>query len=160
MRSPEPDGLYATPNTPRVYIASHFAARDEVVKLRMSFHDRGLVVTSSWIDEQFDANELPDEEQGRTAARRLAEIEWAHVLIAYHPTFSRMEYCASAELGYAVAMFKPIVVVGYRPSIYHRLPQVLHLASVDVDVLTDAIIGMMRHFEARKARFRRRRTKS
>jgi hypothetical protein len=118
----------------KVYIAAPFPLRAEAVKLMQFLEAAGHAVTSTWLRK----DDMPDSD---AAARLdLADVRRADVLVALNPPGwetkgSGGRHC---ELGSALTLGKPIVLMGPRTNTFHYHSDVEAVASRDqvLEVLT------------------------
>jgi nucleoside 2-deoxyribosyltransferase len=103
----------------RVYIAAPYPERDAARLLMAELERAGFEVTSTWLREE---DELAD----KFARLDLADVDRADVLVAINPpTYLKAGTGGRhVELGYALALHKPIVLVGERSNIFHFLDNV------------------------------------
>lgn len=116
----------------KFYIAGRFARQHEFRKYRTELIALGHSVTSRWLDEVTPANP-GDEFKTETAYIDLADIYDADVMLffaeeAYNqpPRGGR-----HVEFGYALALRKPIYVVGEKENVFHYCYIVNHFATVE-----------------------------
>lgn len=100
----------------KVYIAAPFPTREVAIRVMHMLERQGIEVTSRWLKED---DTLSDEH----ARKDLDDVARADVLLALNPD----EYANKGtggrhvEAGYALALNKPIVLVGERSNIFHYL---------------------------------------
>lgn len=107
--------------TPRVYIAAPFPLRDYAVAMMHDLERRfGFEVTSRWL-------KAPDELADEHARKDLADIAAADVLLAINPSdwIDKGTGGRHVELGYALALGIPIVLLGSRSNIFHHLSSII-----------------------------------
>lgn len=107
-----------------IYLCASFTRILELRRYRDELHAMGHTVTSSWLDEDPDANEkrMTISTRTRLAMKDLEEIDAADALIC----FTEDEGGPSrggrhVEYGYAWAKGKHLTVVGPRENIFHCL---------------------------------------
>lgn len=102
----------------RVYLAAPFELQAPAAVLRGDLDKRhGIGCTSRWLDAK-------DRQETNGWARRcLSDVEAADVLVALNPeSWGRAGTGGRhVELGYALALRKPVLVVGARTNLFHFL---------------------------------------
>jgi nucleoside 2-deoxyribosyltransferase len=100
----------------QVYIAAPYPERAAAQRVGRALEAAGVAVTSSWLC----LDDVPSE---ASAARDLADVARADVLVALNPDswHDRGTGGRHVEVGYALALGKPIVLVGARSQIFHHL---------------------------------------
>lgn len=116
----------------KVYIAAPFQCIGEADVLRQRLAAAGIGCTARWITDALSA-ELSDE----WARNDLADVASADALVALNPEGweSRGTGGRHVEFGYAIALDKPIYLMGARTNIFHYLSRVVVKASVE-DLVT------------------------
>lgn len=122
----------------KVYIAAPYAARDHVrAWLTWLLPRTSLEVTSSWLDADHEihagtvdtAPDMPDEYAYQHSMKDCVEIYSADALILLtHSFVSQWGFTLAQttsggrhiETGYALAIGKPVIVVGEPENIFHR----------------------------------------
>ena len=109
----------------KVYIAAPYELRDHAISVMHHLEALGHEVTSSWlkgVDQNDDA----------TARKDLADVRSADLLLLINPA----EYAGKGtggrhvEVGYALALEIPVVIVGVRSNIFYYLQRVRVIVSV------------------------------
>jgi hypothetical protein len=120
----------------RVYIAAPYPCIEDANDLASRFVDDGIVVTSRWLRGDGDLSPT-------WARRDLGDVAAADVLVALNPPewHERGTGGRHVELGFALAMWKPIVLVGEISNIFHRLPEVRH--ALDADAAVALVRGLV-----------------
>jgi nucleoside 2-deoxyribosyltransferase len=118
----------------RVYLAAPYPCLDDALIVAMAFKSRGIGITSRWLYESAELN-------GLWARNDLADVARADVVVILNPPEWRELGTGGrhVELGFAIALWKPIVLIGAASNIFHRLPEV-HI----VPAVTDAITEILR----------------
>ena len=112
----------------RIYIAAPWDRRHEMPAIAWQFEEAGYEITHRWWEEDTD---IPAE------LRKCAENDWravrtADALVVINSQPRGQETSGKAvETGLAIAYGLPIFVVGEITNIFHYLPQVRLVASVD-----------------------------
>lgn len=101
------------------YIAAPFPCREQAIRLMRMLERQGIEVTSSWL-KAHDAN------TDFFARQDLADVARAALLVAVNPRGweERGTGGRHVEFGYALALGKPILLVGERSNIFHHLSSV------------------------------------
>lgn len=103
-----------------VYIAAPSQMIDEAMVLKHLLADSGIACTSGWISHGLtgDTNE--------SAMADLADVAKADVLVALNPELWKT--CGTGgrhvEMGYALGLGKPVIVLGSRTNVFHYLDTV------------------------------------
>ena|SRR3990167_129198 len=123
----------ARPYAPlRFYIASRFQDRDDAIGYKYYLQDLGLECTSTWLTDQ-DGNgtnmatlEGKNEECRQRASADFKDIADADIFIVLSPRKAHGTGSGGrhVEVGYAVALGKPVFLLGHRENVFHYLPQV------------------------------------
>ena len=121
----------------KVYLAARYTRKDEIAQYVKLFEAVGIKVTSTWMTEphggQVQLADVRDDQLREYALRDLEEIKAANIFIL----FSESDQTANrrggrhVEHGYALALGKPILVVGPRENIFHYLDNVEHYETID-----------------------------
>lgn len=110
----------------KIYIAAPYPCREEAVDVMRWLESQGHTVTSRWLTDSEDISDT-------SANQDLEDIRDAHLLLALNS--AGWESLGSGgrhvELGYALALGKSIVLVGFRSNIFHYLHQIRVIRSVD-----------------------------
>ncbi len=116
----------------KVYIAAPYPERAQAIQLMTALESRQFEITSTWL-------KAPDEMADEFARLDLEDVARADVLVALNPT----EWANNGtggrhvEFGYALALAKPIVLIGVRSHIFHHLNEVCLIgADVSMDDLS------------------------
>jgi nucleoside 2-deoxyribosyltransferase len=119
-----------------IYLACSYSNHPLMREYREVLKQNGHEVTSRWINGKHEVLEG----QSMDINVRFAEVDWddlmrADVMIFVVPESSkRGRGGRHVEFGIALAKDIPIFVIGWRENVFHWLPQVTH-----VDSLEDAI---------------------
>lgn len=117
----------------KVYLAAPYAARETVRDYAAQLTRIGFTVTSSWLDEKHEINAgtsgaataLPDAQVAVHAASDFRDIDKSDLLVAITAKALGVEGGSGGrhvETGYAMALNKPVLVVGEPENVFHRLP--------------------------------------
>lgn len=104
----------------KVYIAAPWPIRDRAIEVRRGLASHGIQCTARWLT---DARLRMDD---ATATMDLSDVARADVLVAINPAawIERGTGGRHVELGFALGLQKPIVVLGVRSNIFHYLDTV------------------------------------
>lgn len=115
----------------KVYIAAPFPMKYEAVLLKELVEASGHEVTSTWLR----IDDMPDTD---AAARLdLSDVQRADVLLALNPAGWELKGTGGrhAELGAALILEKPVVLLGERTNVFHHHSNV-ELATTRSEALT------------------------
>lgn len=123
MKSETPQPAAAQPL--KVYIAAPFPIRDRAVSVMHVLELKGIEVTSRWL-------KAPDTMTDEHARKDLDDVAAADVLLALNPDGweERGTGGRHVELGYALALGKPVLLVGERSNIFHHLACVTQIDEI------------------------------
>ena len=131
-----------------VYLAARFSKQAEMRTHRDAFLQEKINVTSTWLD-QHPNGELGDDPivDSRNAIRDLVDVRIADGLVFFSEAQLARRGGRHVEFGYALALGKPIYVVGNKENIFHYTPGIKHYQSVQEVVqeitLTNLLIEEM-----------------
>lgn len=122
---------------PKVYLASRYSRGGELVLYASILRDKGLVVTSRWLEgnHQIEDDELSDDAKRKAKAHFATEdfedVLAADVVISFTeaPRQTNSRGGRHVELGIALGAKKTCIVIGPHENVFHLLPQVHHYAS-------------------------------
>jgi hypothetical protein len=120
----------------RVYIAAPWELQQDAKAFGAALEQAGVTVTASWLGAE--SEQLTDE----WAWNCLRDIVTCDVLLAWNPEeWARIGTGGRhVEFGYALALFKTVIVVGARTNIFHHLQQIDHVA-IDGDTVTNVLLA-------------------
>lgn len=125
-----------------VYIAAPSQMIGEAAVLRNLLHDSGFDCTSSWILDGLSGD------TSETAEMDLADVARADVLVALNPSLWKDKGTGGrhVEMGYALALKKPVLLLGVRSNVFHYMDGVWLATDVNelVGQLTDRVFGDLR----------------
>jgi nucleoside 2-deoxyribosyltransferase len=119
-----------------VYLAGPYAARDLLGRYARELEQIGYHVGTRWLAEDHSitpgtegaAVDLADEQAAQHAMDDLADILLAFTAASVLPADERVKRGTSGgrhiETGYALALNKPVVLVGDAENVFHRMPHV------------------------------------
>lgn len=119
----------------KVYLAGRYARRNEFRLLRIPLHQAGIEVTSRWLDEQHalsgHTKDLDVTERTLTALKDVEDIKGSDAMLffAEDPNAQPPRGGRHVEFGMALALNKPIYVIGAEENIFHFYPDVKHFAT-------------------------------
>ena len=99
----------------KVYLASRYGRREELVKFRDLLVKLGVECTSTWLDGEEDKTPEARERYARTD---LADIDRSHMLIAFTESSATLRGGRHVEFGYALAKEKVCWIVGPRENLF------------------------------------------
>lgn len=104
----------------RIYLASKFSRRTELMRYAEQLRVQGHTITSRWLTPYEYANRRRG--WAFLAMADLLDLERADMAV-FFTTEARTRGGLHVEFGYALAQKKEVLVVGPRPTIFHSLPQ-------------------------------------
>lgn len=116
----------------RLYIAAKYSRKQECRILAHALVARGVGTTSRWHDLEVNESEQDSVQLQGYAERDLADIRAADGLVMLN--HDEESVGRHIELGYALGLGKPVMVVGNTESVFHHLKEV-KLGSQFVDIL-------------------------
>lgn len=110
----------------KAYIAAPYPERDVAIIVMQQLEAGGIEVTSTWLRRL-------DQLTNSDARKDLVDVERADVLVALNPHGWEKKGTGGrhVEFGYALALGKPIVLVGKRSNIFHYLDIVTVVADTE-----------------------------
>lgn len=115
----------------KVYLAAPYGARERVRERAASLAMMGHEITSTWLDETHEINAgtqgaataLPDEQVALHAAADLGDIDRSDLVFLFTAATVGVEGGGGrhVETGYAIALGKPVIVIGEPENVFHRL---------------------------------------
>lgn len=112
----------------RVYLAAQYARRNEMRDIATQLVERGFVVSSSWLDEEYPLdtkpNQLSDDENRDTALKDLEDLTGSDIIIFFSEDLESQPSRGGKhfELGFAHALGINIFIVGGAENLFHYLP--------------------------------------
>ena len=129
----------------KLYLAGRYSRKEEITKHAETIRATGLEVCSTWITEPHGpAVQLKDvvpQELREYALRDLEELRLADAFVIYAESDQTYNKRGGrhVEHGFALALGKPIFVVGPHENIFHYLPSTQHFSS------TEALVEALQH---------------
>lgn len=140
--------------TYKVYLAGRFDRQHEFRRYRDELVDVGIEVTADWLDNHGDAERIAsgqehysDLELGDFAASDLHDVRKADLLVAFteSPDIGSSSGGRHIETGFALALDMPIIVVGPRENVFHKMTIEHHGRDIEVcDLWSDAFLAVVR----------------
>lgn len=122
----------------RVYLAARFSRLPELNRYREELAELGIEVTSRWLDGGHEWVGTPDEEippweQARFAMEDLDDILAADLLVCFTEPSGEGPARGGrhVEMGFALALGKPILVVGHYENVFYCLPSIMFMETWD-----------------------------
>lgn len=107
----------------QVYLAARYGRKEEMQGVAANLRAVGYDVQSEWITGAHDGT--PDVD---CAQIDYLQVSAADIIISFteapQPTHGRGRGGRHVEFGFAFAMGKRCIVVGYRENVFHHLPEV------------------------------------
>lgn len=123
-------------NINSVYLAARFSKQKEMRQHRELFQKAGIFVTSKWLDQATVENLGADEAlDAKHAVQDLVDIRIADGLVFFAEPELARRGGRHVEFGYALALGKPIYVVGPHENVFHFVPGIKHFESVPEVIL-------------------------
>lgn len=110
-----------------VYLAARYERRAEMVVLSLELERYNIITTSRWID---GSQEEKEEYFARYAQECIDDIRCADVIVLFAEK-TKGRGGRHVELGYALALERPIVIVGGHEHIFSYLPEIIHVPDWD-----------------------------
>jgi nucleoside 2-deoxyribosyltransferase len=114
-----------------VYLAAPYGSRDTIAGYAAELTSIGITVTSSWLAEKHEINDgtqgaataLSDDQVADHANTDLREVRDSDVLVLFTAAAVGVEGGGGrhVETGAALALGKPVLVVGEPENVFHRL---------------------------------------
>lgn len=110
-----------------VYVAARFQHKKQAASLARELRGELATITSRWHDNEHDTEQSSFTERGERAKEDLQDLARSDVLVLFNPLDSSGVGTGGChvETGYAIACWKPVVVVGSLSNVFHHLPQVI-----------------------------------
>ncbi len=110
----------------KIYVAGPASAREELQVYAAAFAQAGHEITSRWLDVPSGVGavlDLSDSEVQRLVGRDLADVAIADTLVMFVPNQDVLFGHTGGrhvEVGFALALEIPVIVVGLPENIFHR----------------------------------------
>lgn len=120
-----------------VYLAARYSRRDELRQVRDELQRRGHVVSSRWLDTDWErrpdggSTVAPDEHRVRYCLIDLEDVLAADCLVSFTEEPNSVHGKRGGrhvEYGVALQAGKRLIVVGPRENLFHHHPKVEHFA--------------------------------
>lgn len=140
----------------RVYLAAPYAARDKVRKYADELTRIGFKVTSTWLAEEHEINDgtTGADQVSAYAVQDFDDIRYSDLIVVFSAWSLGLDSAATTsggrhvETGFALALDKPVIVVGEPENVFHRIK-----GGWSVDVVPtwhDAVVELSRRLVARE----------
>lgn len=131
----------------KVYLAAPYGSRDTIRTYAAELREVGITVTSSWLNEQHEINPgtegaataLSDEQVSQHAQTDIREVRNSDLLVLFTAAAVGVEGGGGrhVETGVALALRKPVLIVGEPENVFHRTTGVFafpdwHAALIDL----------------------------
>lgn len=131
----------------KVYLAAPYGARGAIRTYAAELREIGITVTSSWLDEKHEINAgtqgaataLSDQQVSDHAQTDIREVRDSDLLVLFTAKAAGTEGGGGrhVETGIALALRKPVLVVGDPENVFHRTTGVFtfpdwHAAVIDL----------------------------
>ena len=129
----------------KIYLAASFSRQKEMRSVEDRLQKAGFKITSHWLDEpaKKESSDARSRDLMRRAICDLHDIRDADILVRFtDPEVVMGDYqsmipgflgtgARHTEVGYAIAMGRPVVVVGGHQNVFDFLPNVTHVKNVE-----------------------------
>ena len=125
----------------KIYLASPFEKQAGMKTLADSLTHAGYTITSKWLTEDETAAQ-----HAALAWRDVQDINEADVVVVNNPTdfFHAGTGGRHVEFGYALAMHKPLILLGRPSNVFHYLPTVIQ--APDYHTLFTVLAGLRLYY--------------
>jgi len=112
----------------RVYIASRYSRRDEMRDVAEQLSERGFIVSSTWLQEDYPLNMnldgLTPEQHADIARQDLEDLTGSDIMVFFAEDQNNQPPRGGrhVELGFALALGISVYIIGDRENIFHYLP--------------------------------------
>lgn len=130
-----------------VYLAAPYGARETVADYAKELERVSMRCTSSWLQETHDikpgtqgaATELDDATVSGHAVKDFMDVKRSDVLVLFTSTYIGVDGGGGRhiETGFALALLKPVIVVGSPENVFHRIQRKPGSHGWDVQVVAD-----------------------
>lgn len=115
----------------KIYLAGRYSRRDELRAVREKLLRAGHVVTSNWLDTEWEGKDdsgssaAPPEYREKHAVEDMDDVLRADCVVSFtEPARSGGRGGRHVEFGIALAAGKRVIVVGHRENLFHHHPRV------------------------------------
>jgi len=121
----------------KIYLAAKYARKDEIQLVATLLEQLGHKITATWFGEKYkpgvQMKQLRHDTHVKIAGRDLKEIAKADALVFFAEDQNNQPPRGGrhVEFGYALGLGKKVYVVGERENIFHHLPRVTMVPTVD-----------------------------
>ena len=134
---------HSLPRPLRIYLAGRYERREELNSYASDLVERGHTVSASWLTRK-ETKDFDEFDSIRSvafyqpvAARDLSDIRHSDVIVTFSERPGGEQKSRGGrhvELGVALALQKPVVMVGDGEHIFHTLPEVARFPAWDSDL--------------------------
>jgi nucleoside 2-deoxyribosyltransferase len=120
----------------KVYLAAKYSMKEDMQHVAAIFKSKGIGITSSWLNEPHSpSSTLADVDVKHLRKFALQDIEDikaadAVVLFSIDPLIPTVRGGRHVETGIAIALGKPLFIIGPEENVFHFLPQVTHFTTI------------------------------
>lgn len=120
----------------KVYIAARYSTKEEMKHVAVLLKDKGIDVTSSWLQEPHAAGTTMDQVDPQDlcayAQQDIEDIKAADVVVLFSvdPLMPTVRGGRHVETGIAIGLGKPLFVIGPVENIFHHLPYVKRFPTI------------------------------
>lgn len=113
---------------PIVYVAARFPHKERAAALARGLTSEGAVVNSRWLQEPCTSDSDPIvtvQYRAERAREDLQDLTMSDAVVLFNPIESTGVGTGGChvEVGYALALWKPVVIVGALSNVFHYLDQ-------------------------------------
>ena len=111
------------------YVAARWETKDDADKLRDALAERGIGCTSRWLEEEPSLGDVPEEKKILVAGMDALDVRRAQALVLWNPPEKHRQGTGGChvEVGMALALGIPVLVVGGGSNVFHWLPGVTRI---------------------------------
>lgn len=126
----------------RVYIAAPWPLRKDAAQLRAQLAVAGIGCTSNWID--VEKRTASDVQRIKMAQMDLGDVRDADALVLLNPDSYENKGTGGrhVEVGYALALGRRVIVFGSISNIFHHLPEVTIINTLEALVEQLSLAGV------------------
>jgi len=117
----------------RIYLAARYSRNSEMREVAAYIRARGDEVTSRWINGSHEIGDHPSDEARRVLAEEdYEDLVRADAVLCFseEPRSNNSRGGRHVEFGLALALNKPLFVIGPKENVFHYLPGITHYRDV------------------------------